>query len=891
MRRFFVVCIGLLLTLTAADARAQEVTPKARIGVAAVRLPVLGDLRGKTCDEARAELGKFDVGLKGCPFGEATGRYRAETINWQSLEPGTPASRLDGLRVTLEPRPAPAPAPEGSAVLPDLRGKTCDQAQAELRKLHVALTECRPGSTRTRYPVGTINAQSVAPGTVVSRVDGLRVTYEPGRAPDQSPQSEQVPGRAPDAGKSSAGAVAAIAAAAAIAEAIAEANARKLPDLRGKTCEQAQAELRPLRIALAECVPGSAGGRYAAGSINAQSEAPGTPVSRVKAVRARTEPVPPPPPDAAQALPDLRGLSCDQARAALRPLGLALVECLPGEAGSRYPAGTISAQSQASGTPLTRVDRLRARFEPAPAPPPEPPRLLPDLRGMTCEEAAEALAALRLRYTSCTLGAAVAGARAGRINAQLPAAGAALPLAEPLVLRVQPAPQVIVPALIGLGEAQAASALASRKLQARASGPAAATGRRVLTQNPAAGAAVAPGSVVEFGLGLSVPRLLGLECAAARARAAEYGHPQLDCESRPAPSPNEPVGRVFEQTPEAGGAAMPAPAAIRVVLWAAQPVTVPDVRELALDEAIRAIEAAKLAAQPDQREGERIVARQSPAPGTVVNAGSTVRLDTREVVVVPDVVGRALGAAQSTLQQSRLEGAADASDHAEDRVVQSQTPAAHARVAAGSAVQLSTKRFATVPDLGGRTCDAARAAVAPDTFALKCSDEDSWRVTVFGTPLVQSQSPGAQARAEVGATITADARAPLPPWAGRLRDVPLAVVAGVAIAPLLGLGLWLAWPRPVPSPSPKPAGRSAAARVVLPLVPPVVAPPRAPTFDWRVAPDTAPAVSLRSPSAATAARRGSRHSVAEMAWRVVPDAGHVLLREFDVSSGGNHADR
>lgn len=826
MRKFIVVCIGLLLTFTVAGAGAQVVTPKAMIDAPIVRPPVLPDLRGKTCDEARAMLSR----------------------------------------------------------------------------LHVELTECRPGTARMRYPAGTINAQSAAPGTPVSSLDGLRVTYEPvpARAPDKAPESAPRPDRAPESApradtapdpSRSGGATVPVVPSilGVIVPAIIDAaNERKLPDVRGMSCDQARDALRPLRIALAECAPGSAGSRYPAGTINAQTPAPGTPASRTKELRAQTEPLSPPPPDAARVLPDLRGMSCEQARAALRPLGLALVDCLPGTAGSRYPAGTISAQSQPPGTPLSRVDRLRARFEPVPAPP-EPQRLLPDLRGMTCDEAAAALGALDLRYTSCAPGAPVDGARPGRINGQSPAAGTALPLAGPLVLRVQPVPPVIVPALIGLGEAQAASALASRKLQPRASGPAAAQGRRVLSQNPAAGTAVAPGSAVEFALGLSVPRLQGLDCAAARARAAEFGHRDFDCASRPAESPDAPIGRVFEQSPEAGGAAIPAPAAIRVAVWAAQPVTVPDVRERVLDEAISAIEAARLVAQPDARQGERIVAQQAPAPGTVVDAGSAVRLETREVVEVPDVVGQMLDTARATLQQSRLRDAADAQDHAGERIVQSQAPAAHARVAADSAVQLSTKRFADVPDLGGLTCDAARAAVAPDTFELQCNDESSWRTTVFGTPLVQTQSPGARARAEVGATIIADARAPLPPWAAPLRDVPLAVVAGVAVAPLLGLALWLAWPRPVPSPSGGSSQPSAAPRAARPIVSPI--PPRAPSFAWRVDPDAAPAVSLRWPPAGKGVRRASQHAASGIAWRVVPDAGHVLLREFDVSSGGDHADR
>ncbi|HMN75027.1 MAG TPA: PASTA domain-containing protein [Burkholderiaceae bacterium] len=800
MRRLFFGCIGLLLIAAAACAWAQERTPKTDFDASAVRSPVLGDLRGKTCDAARAELHKLGAGLESCPVGKASGRYPAATINWQSLDPATPASRLAGLRVTLEPA-ARTGSDSGSGT-----------------------------DSRTGTGIGT---------------------------------------------------AAAIAAAAALAAAIADA-ARVLPDLRGKTCEQAQAELRKLRIALAECAPGSAGSRYAAGTINEQSHAPGTPASKVDGLRVRLEPVVPPEPVAT--LPDVRGMTCEQAQSALRRLRIRLAECVPGPAGSGYPAGTIGAQSVAPGTPLARVDGLRVRVEPAPP----QARVLPDLRGRTCDEAAEALAALDARFASCTPGRAVDGVVAGRINFQSVKPGAALPLAVPLVLNVQPAPQVIVPALIALPEARATSLLASSKLRARTGGPAAAKGRRVLSQDPAAGTPVAPGSAVAIGLGLSVPDLQGLDCAAARERAAEYGHIRFECEPRPATSSDVAIGRIFEQTPEAGGAVLAEPATIRVAAWAVQQVAVPDVRELALQEAIAAVEAARLVPQPDARRGERIVSAQTPAPGTLADAGSTVRLDTREMVEVPDVVGQPLGAAQTRLQQSRLRDAPDAKDHAGDRIVQSQLPAAHARVAVASVVQLSTRRFATVPDLARATCDEARAKVAPDTFGLQCNDEDSWRVAVFGTPKVATQRPAARSRAEVGSMIFAEARAPLPAAAPWLGNVPFGAVAAVIVAPLVGIGLWLVWRRPPVPPTP-PAPSSVAPRVVLPIVPPIVPPPRAPAFEWRVVADASPAVHLRWP-AATPARR-PRSAASGIAWRVVPDAGQVLLREAEASTGGEDARR
>ena len=56
MRRLFVGCMALLLAVTAAAAWAQDRTPKYGVDASAVRSPVLGDLRGRSCDEARAEL-------------------------------------------------------------------------------------------------------------------------------------------------------------------------------------------------------------------------------------------------------------------------------------------------------------------------------------------------------------------------------------------------------------------------------------------------------------------------------------------------------------------------------------------------------------------------------------------------------------------------------------------------------------------------------------------------------------------------------------------------------------------------------------------------------------------------------------------------------------------
>lgn len=450
----------------------------------------------------------------------------------------------------------------------------------------------------------------------------------------------------------------------------------------------------------------------------------------------------------------------------------------------------------------------KPQHEPTPQPRQPPPKALPDLRGMSCQAAANALAVLHAQYTRCETGASVGGYGPGRINGQSLAPGAVLPLRMALVLSVQPAPTpprtVEVPALLGLAESQALQQLRARGLQASPNGPPAAIGRRVIGQAPGAGAKVAPGSGVGLRMGLTVPSLLGLDCASARQAAAGYGHAKVQCESRPADSPGRPVAKVFEQDPPSDRPAQPAPAAIRVVVWATHEVT------------------------------------------------------------VPDVVGSPLAEARDELTQAHFDHTADAADLAGDRFVIRQTPSPGARAPEGSKVALYTERRPLVPDLLGPTCEEARAAVAPGTFTLKCEDEKSWRTQVFGKPRIAVQSPPGGARAALPVEVGANATVRLPPGLGWLAGVsaPVAVVEfGTSLLLALGFVVWLV--RPVASP-----------------VPPL-------STHWRVEPDTDPAVGLRMAGADPA----GRHARSATAWRVVPDAGVVTLREVTTEEGAPHDHR
>lgn len=587
-----------------------------------------------------------------------------------------------------------------------------------------------------------------------------------------------------------------------------------MPDLRGRTCDQARKMLSPLRAGLGECPPGSRSGDYAAGTINRQSIAPGTAVPLAAGV------------------PPLAGL-----RVTLEPPS---------------PSNPLKPPKPETG-PTTDTKGPGATAT-------TPTRTLPNLVGLTCEQADRALAALRAKSARCEVGAPLAGARPDHINTQSPRPGTPLPLRSALVLTVQPPEAIEVPALVGEGEAQALGTLAALRLRGNPSGPAASLGRRVLTQTPAPRTRVPPNTVVAIGLGLTVPSLRGLGCAGARELAARHGHTGLQCDTRPADSPARALDRVFEQRPESSLPPQPAPVAIRVVVWAAQPVTVPEVRRRPLPEAMRTLRDAKLRPSPDATGGDRDVSAQSLAPGSVVNAGSEVRLATVPMATVPAVVTQPLDEARAALSAGRFVPRADASDDAANRRVASQQPAGGARARQGSSVELTTKRFADVPPLAGKTCDEARREAQRRGLALACDAEESWRTRLFGAPRIDARQAPPAGRAEVGTELRASARAPLPPSLQWLAQVPLpAAVAGVC-APLLAFAMLVF--RRWPSSRPAPPGWQA---------PP---PPWHASLHWRAEPDAWPSVTLRGPATGTE----PRDALPPMAWHVVHDNARVTLR-------------
>lgn len=245
-------------------------------------------------------------------------------------------------------------------------------------------------------------------------------------------------------------------------------------------------------------------------------------------------------------VPPLVGSSIDQARRTLAELDLA-VRIAPGRYDDR-PAGTVLAQRPAPGTELERGATVV--LIPSQGPPPVP---VPDLAGLTLEEARAELARAGLEAEVRRVWHD--RVPEGRVVRQSPTATSTLPegSAVEVVVSRGHAP-VDVPDVIGAPEARATKALEAAGFEVSViTGFSKKVERgHVIAVSPEPGTTQPYGSQVQLTVSLGperfpAPTLTGLSPARARARAAEFGL-KVDYFY----VPNTPQTIVISQTPAAG---------------------------------------------------------------------------------------------------------------------------------------------------------------------------------------------------------------------------------------------------------------------------------------------------------------------------------------------------
>ncbi|MGD8200861.1 Stk1 family PASTA domain-containing Ser/Thr kinase [Ornithinimicrobium sp. W1679] len=230
-----------------------------------------------------------------------------------------------------------------------------------------------------------------------------------------------------------------------------------------------------------------------------------------------------------------------------------------------------------------------------------------------------------------------------------------------------PAVHSAMPAVVGLSEEQARTALDAEQLDPVV--------ELDFSEDVPAGTVVsadaAPGAELRHGTDVrlvvsqgperyAVPRLAGLTVDEA-TRALEEASLQLGARTGRFDE-TAPAGTVLETDPDVGTQQPPGTAVAVVVSDGPAPVDVPDVTGRTEQEARDALTGAGLVVEVsdervfDDEVPDGAVVRQSPGPGAV-ERGSTVRLTLSqgpELVEVPDVVGRQFSSAEAELTELGL---------------------------------------------------------------------------------------------------------------------------------------------------------------------------------------------------------------------------------------------
>jgi beta-lactam-binding protein with PASTA domain len=261
----------------------------------------------------------------------------------------------------------------------------------------------------------------------------------------------------------------------------------------------------------------------------------------------------------------------------------------------------------------------------------------------------------------------------------------------------------------------------------------------------------------------TMPRVVGMSEAAARARIAD-AELEADVDRR---AGAQPAGTVFAQTPGAGTQLDTGERVEIAVSTGPVLVVVPDVRGQPEQEAVQAVERARLRAEVRRifagaEEGS--VVDQSPGAGGRARTGSVVELAVskgRNVAAVPHVVGLPEERAVATLRSAGFEARIFDVPSAEDEgTVVGQAPAEGVEARRGSRVRINVSSGEPTGETTARPPPPAPERSGVPTLvglrqapALRRLDAAGYRASVafvestrpLGTVLAQSPAPGAQA--------------------------------------------------------------------------------------------------------------------------------------------------
>ena len=205
-----------------------------------------------------------------------------------------------------------------------------------------------------------------------------------------------------------------------------------------------------------------------------------------------------------------------------------------------------------------------------------------------------------------------------------------------------------------------------------------------------------------------IPRVVGMEFDQASSTLEKAGFHALKGQSRF--HKTTPEGIVLEQDPPAGSVQKRGAEVTLAVSAGQATATVPQVAGVTQQQAQIAIENAgftfgSISQQLSDQPRGAVIASDPPA-GTTLDLPATVSITLSQgpsTIQIPDLTGRTLADARSTLEQLGLHLGAtsrDTSSFMPENTVLGQTPSPGSTVSAGASVNLRVSRFPAPPRLG-----------------------------------------------------------------------------------------------------------------------------------------------------------------------------------------------
>ena len=283
---------------------------------------------------------------------------------------------------------------------------------------------------------------------------------------------------------------------------------------------------------------------------------------------------------------------------------------------------------------------------------------------------------------------------------------------------------------------------------------------KVISQDPASGSSVAPGSPVNLVISsgpqmVTVPNVEGLtqDAATTAITAVKLTAGTVTQQT----SNTVAAGKVISQDPASGSSSAQGSPVNLIISSGPQMVTVPNVEGLTQDAATTAITAAKLTGGTVTQQISNTVATgkvisQDPGSGNSVAQGSPVNLiisSGPQMVTVPNVEGLTQDAATTAITAAKLTGGTvtqQISNTVATGKVISQDPGSGNSVAQGSPVNLvisSGPQMVIVPKVEGLTQDAATTAITGTKLMVGTVTQQTSNTVATGNVINQDPASGA----------------------------------------------------------------------------------------------------------------------------------------------------